>query len=423
MKTTIVLFIVLFSCNYSNTKNLDSLANYYPLDGANHWLYLEDTYYITWGDLKCSVVEKVQTKDTIINNQLYFMDYSLWLRFDINQQKILAFGSDKETTFMDFNLNTGEQFIQEQRPFVPGSNIATVISRKYPFLNDTLELKGFRESNLYMGVNEILYADKIGEVYFKETQGMIGHKSLNRYLVEAIVHINDSILIFDDKNAPQIVFTPTDSVINDTLVFRFQVKHKYSEVNLGQNPGNEQRHFIDSVLVIYHYEKDSVIQLDNKILCTLENADKDFYTGAIKLDTEMISNGYEICYKILAKDKGLFPEYAIEPETGYFRLKLTTGIEDYKNLAEFNLCQNYPNPFNPTTMIKYSVVNSGNVSLKVYDVLGNEVATLVNEEKQQGSYDVEFESAIGNQQLASGIYFYQLRAGEFVQTKKMLLLR
>ncbi|MFA6981397.1 MAG: T9SS type A sorting domain-containing protein [Ignavibacteriaceae bacterium] len=102
---------------------------------------------------------------------------------------------------------------------------------------------------------------------------------------------------------------------------------------------------------------------------------------------------------------------------------MVTDVEEGGRIVTFNLEQNYPNPFNPTTMIKYDVVNSGNVSLKVYDVLGNEVATLVNEEKQPGSYEVEFQSAVGSPQLASGIYFYQLRAGEFVETKKMILIR
>ena len=95
---------------------------------------------------------------------------------------------------------------------------------------------------------------------------------------------------------------------------------------------------------------------------------------------------------------------------------------------EFMLAQNYPNPFNPTTTIKYEIpivetLRATSVLLKVYDVLGNEVATLVNEEKQPGSYEVEFQSAVGNRQLASGVYFYQLRAGNFVQTKKFILLK
>jgi hypothetical protein len=83
------------------------------------------------------------------------------------------------------------------------------------------------------------------------------------------------------------------------------------------------------------------------------------------------------------------------------------------------LYQNYPNPFNPNTVISYQLPVTGNVTLKVYDILGNEVATLVNEEKQPGVYEVEFDS----EGLSSGIYFYQLRTGNFTQVKKMILLR
>lgn len=86
---------------------------------------------------------------------------------------------------------------------------------------------------------------------------------------------------------------------------------------------------------------------------------------------------------------------------------------------ENKLFDNYPNPFNPTTQIKYSVKENGMVTLKVYDVLGNEVAALVNEEKQAGTYSVSFNA--GN--LASGIYFYSISAGNFHQTKKMLLIK
>jgi hypothetical protein len=102
-----------------------------------------------------------------------------------------------------------------------------------------------------------------------------------------------------------------------------------------------------------------------------------------------------------------------------------SGIEDKNSSAiNFKLEQNYPNPFNPTTIIKYSVPASGFVSLKVYDVLGNEVAALVNEEKPAGSYEVEFDSHSGSvRNLSSGIYFYKLQAGNFVETKKMSLMK
>jgi len=87
--------------------------------------------------------------------------------------------------------------------------------------------------------------------------------------------------------------------------------------------------------------------------------------------------------------------------------------------SEFSLSQNYPNPFNPSTKIKYQIPEMSFVTLKVYDVLGNEVATLVNKEKPAGEYEVEFNAS----KLPSGIYFYQIKAGEFIQTKKMIFIK
>ncbi len=93
--------------------------------------------------------------------------------------------------------------------------------------------------------------------------------------------------------------------------------------------------------------------------------------------------------------------------------------DDNINPNQFYLFQNFPNPFNPTATIKYEVPNRSFVTIKVYDILGNEVATLVNEEEPSGNYEVEF---VGNG-LTSGIYFCQLRAGNYIQTIKMLLLK
>ena len=86
---------------------------------------------------------------------------------------------------------------------------------------------------------------------------------------------------------------------------------------------------------------------------------------------------------------------------------------------DFALEQNYPNPFNPTTTIFYSIPKTSIITLKVYNVLAEEIAVLVNEEKLVGSYEVEFDAT----SLTSGIYFYQLRGGDFVETKKMMLLK
>jgi hypothetical protein len=100
---------------------------------------------------------------------------------------------------------------------------------------------------------------------------------------------------------------------------------------------------------------------------------------------------------------------------------IITKVEDQEGmLPELPyLDQNYPNPFNPSTSIQYAISNRQFVTLKVYDILGNEITTLVNEEKPTGEYEIEFDGS----KLPSGIYFYQLKAGNFVETKKMILLK
>ncbi|MEX2117276.1 MAG: ice-binding family protein [Bacteroidota bacterium] len=94
------------------------------------------------------------------------------------------------------------------------------------------------------------------------------------------------------------------------------------------------------------------------------------------------------------------------------------------NIPEgFTLAQNYPNPFNPSTMIEYSLEKAAQVSLKVYNVLGREVATLVNGRQEAGSYTVAFNANKGTSSLSSGVYFYRLEAGSFISTKKLILMK
>ncbi|MCZ7609342.1 MAG: T9SS type A sorting domain-containing protein [Ignavibacterium sp.] len=107
----------------------------------------------------------------------------------------------------------------------------------------------------------------------------------------------------------------------------------------------------------------------------------------------------------------------------------TTFVAKQNNLAKLNeqpivptenkLYDNYPNPFNPSTIIKYSLKDDGKVSLKIFNSLGEEVRTLVNEIKPAGNYEVEFNAS----ELPSGIYIYNIQAGEYISSKKMVLLK
>ncbi|HEY6436975.1 MAG TPA: T9SS type A sorting domain-containing protein, partial [Ignavibacteriaceae bacterium] len=123
----------------------------------------------------------------------------------------------------------------------------------------------------------------------------------------------------------------------------------------------------------------------------------------------------------------LFRDVNVPSGTYTYRLKQMDfdGSFSYSDEVEieqpavFYLAQNYPNPFNPSTNILYSVPTDGNVSLKVYDILGNEVSTLVDEFKQAGTFDVVFDGS----NLSSGVYYYRLTTLEMTTTKKLMLTK
>jgi hypothetical protein len=100
-------------------------------------------------------------------------------------------------------------------------------------------------------------------------------------------------------------------------------------------------------------------------------------------------------------------------------MDVVSEVENEIQPLTFQLEQNYPNPFNPSTKISFQISQNDFVSLKVYNILGNEVATLVNENKSAGKYEVSFDAS----SLSSGTYFYKLQTGSFVESKKMILLK
>jgi hypothetical protein len=129
------------------------------------------------------------------------------------------------------------------------------------------------------------------------------------------------------------------------------------------------------------------------------------YIGIIYLSFYEISVSYNnlVGYRINGKEWGQL-----------------TGVNTNKNIvSDYKLEQNYPNPFNPSTKIEYDLPKEGMISLKIYDMLGREVKTLVNEHKNAGSYNIEFNA----NHLTSGIYFYRLTSGNFTQVKKLILIK
>lgn len=134
-------------------------------------------------------------------------------------------------------------------------------------------------------------------------------------------------------------------------------------------------------------------------------------------DITLYTNGAYLYYFVKGYNGSYSGRSNIEFVRGYFYKENTSGEDDQE--LRFNLNQNYPNPFNPSTIISYSVERNSLVSLKVYDIIGIEIASLVNETKESGNYAVSFDAS----KLSSGIYFYTLNANGYSETKKMLLVR
>ncbi len=139
----------------------------------------------------------------------------------------------------------------------------------------------------------------------------------------------------------------------------------------------------------------------------------------------VIQNGKEIESQIVEVNAVRYIMFNVIPYDGDNVLLKKGAISGVEQMVEssprpsFMLCQNYPNPFNPTTVIKYQVPTSSQVNLRVYDMLGREVAILVDEKKSAGSYNVSFHA----DKLPSGMYFYTLQTGEHSSTKKLVLLK
>lgn len=129
--------------------------------------------------------------------------------------------------------------------------------------------------------------------------------------------------------------------------------------------------------------------------------------------------GTTVYFKIVAKDKGNNLSGASNIVTCNIKDQAAEKRLFIGDSYSFELEQNYPNPFNPSTTIAYQIPSDSKVSLKVYDVLGKEVASLVDEYKSMGRYEVVFNA----ENLSNGMYIYQLKAGDYVSSKKLLLVK
>ncbi len=197
--------------------------------------------------------------------------------------------------------------------------------------------------------------------------------------------------------------------------------------------GGEIAGVLQAMLTFVHPELDEYEYLAQStgLDFTVDTTGGSLQLGPVIVGEEPLSPGST--YRIVSSDRlagyltglfGITPGNLVVYPVSVFKVFMDhgitrVGVREPMDFQEFRLMQNYPNPFNPNTTIAFELPNPGFVSLKVYDLLGREVRTLVTEQLKAGSYERSFDAT----DLASGVYFYRLRWGQFVETRKLLLLR
>ena len=239
---------------------------------------------------------------------------------------------------------------------------------------------------------------------------------------------------FDGKIQLKLV-VEKDTLLNDGYIYaKLNLYDNFNNCSEGwgylRNDSNKIIQYPDILLLDFKMQLgDTVFSHGNHTPAVLNDIELDdvfnrylstYYFFATEYDYYSYTDSIGFNTLWATNFRNLFPELLLGCEIDDKVYGIITTIKEEKELVtEFKLYQNYPNPFNPATKIEYSIPKTSFVTLKVYDILGREVATLVNEEKSIGNYNVEFN---GNG-LSSGIYFYKFQAGDYTSVKKMNLVK
>ena len=233
------------------------------------------------------------------------------------------------------------------------------------------------------------------------------------------VEIPDSVTI-DSKETLNQYFISNSFQVTDNSSFYYTVQYGITDSLIAYNLLGENDYINFKVELIDDVTDEILGQFDDVVFnrTNLELYDNISY----RVNTQGIGN--RTVRLKLVTDNNFNPEYSISQMLSdeYVLGKQVINEINYKGslkVETYDLSQNYPNPFNPSTTIKYQIPNAGNVTLKVYDILGRDVTTLVDEFKNEGRYEVNFNAG----KLASGVYIYTIKSNDFTASKKLMLVK
>jgi hypothetical protein len=414
MKTILVICFIFFSLEEVQTQNFYPLEDIVSYSVMTHYdirgpqgTYYYGTNYGNIYEVPYIIVDSV--KFFKIHYPYGFIPKTFYYNYDQPSQKLYIYENGEVKLAADFNLESNQ--IDTLAP----DGITTVykssgiyISFLFGQLRKTISFTADVPLPYFPKV--FTYSEGLGliRVYQGAYSGSSYYSKYNNVLYSAIIDtsIHNYTTAYIDSVSPN-----KDRVI-DTFPFTLKV-HKREDNSVFQK----------SCTV-----KIKIIRNDTLAAQRSFAVEKSSSTSYINIYPPLIKENDLLQFKVIYVDTSIFLNTIEYPDTGYLNIKvlpLPLSIDDENKNINFSLFQNYPNPFNPTTKIKFTIADFGFTSLKIYDVLGNEVATLVNEVKHPGEYEVEFSvGSFGDgSKLSSGVYFYQLRSGEFIQTNKMILMR
>jgi len=343
----------------NNILNIDTISGTY-IAGLGKFSFTGESFNFNLLEDGYSINYRYIVKTKYLQNNIEYVPESGYIKIEYPKKSFLPFAVNNKWKYNEYYFPAGSNDSIFVRSFwlVQNGDSITVNNKKYFEIENTLS--GFK--NYYrFDVND-------PNLYLYDS--IIGPKE---YIIENVdKKIND--ILFDSRFGQNHKVKYTTNIITGKF-FISSEERTYSSVM------NAESYYIlkDSIGLIYQKQNLNYPQYDEYKSTVLQEA----YINGRHFITDVV------------------------------------GINNEPRILDFSLSQNYPNPFNPTTKIKFTISDFGYTTLKIYDILGNEVAVLVDEEKSPGIYSVEFDAST----LSSGVYIYTITAGSFSSAKKLVLIK
>lgn len=360
----------------------------------------------------------------------YSGNYSIPVR---SNDTVVVFASPESGEYLP-QYYKNKKTLQEADKLVITGNLADInfTPEKRPILNNSIS--GQVKDSASVGVTGSVVALRISDSKYRDVKTSVLTDSLGKYFIGNLIpgkyllqvipkpgympvfYRYDGKLVYDRRFADTISVTETSVLNNMDFLVKKIVKVKGLGIISGfiKDPNGKGINGAMSYILDGKGEFASYAISDGNGQYYAEGLTSGSYCVTAEM-FEYKESSKE--FVDLNTDSGINPviNFTIQPQS-------VTSVNGNVSAAvpmEYSLKQNYPNPFNPTTTIGYSIPKNGNVTLKVYNILGKEIATLVNEEKSAGNYSVKFNA----KDIPSGLYLYTLTAGSYTETKKLVVLK